>query len=133
MPPPFDGYLTFGFTRDLDATARFYEGILGLPLALDQGSCRIWKACAGGYIGFCDREQPEREGVILTLLSDDVEGWQTRLEAHGVAIEKPAQENATYGIVHLFCRDPNGYLVEIQRFLDPAWDGSAAASPPTTP
>jgi hypothetical protein len=24
-------------------------------------------------------------------------------------------------IYHCFLRDPNGYLIEIQRFLDPAW------------
>ena len=29
--------------------------------------------------------------------------------------------NATYNIYHFFMRDPDGYLVEIQRFLDPNW------------
>ena len=119
---PFDAWITFGYTRDLEATARFYEGVLGLPLAVDQGSCRIWKVRDGAYVGFCDRPQPERGGVMLTLVTDDVDGWQQRLEEAGVPIDKPAQVNAEYGLYHLFCRDPNGYVVEIQRFEDPRWD-----------
>ena len=118
----FDSWITFCYTRDLEATTHFYEEILGLPLALDQGGCRIWKVGDGAYVGFCDREIPERDGVMLTLVTDDVDEWQRRLEAAGVVIDKPAQPNAEYGIYHLFCRDPNGYVVEIQRFDDPGWD-----------
>ncbi len=54
--------ITFLDTRDLARTADFYERILGLRLARDQGSCRIY---------------------------------------------------------HALVRDPNGYLVEIQRFWEP--------------
>jgi catechol 2,3-dioxygenase-like lactoylglutathione lyase family enzyme len=36
----FDAQVTFCFTGDLDRTAEFYEQVLGLPLALDQGRCR---------------------------------------------------------------------------------------------
>ena len=36
-------------------------------------------------------------------------------------MEKPPTYNPTYHIYHLFVRDPDGYLVEIQTFLDPAW------------
>ena len=28
---------------------------------------------------------------------------------------------ATIDIYHFFLRDPDGYLIEVQRFLDPAW------------
>ena len=77
---PFDAWITFGYTQDLEATARFYEGVLGLPLAVDLGSCRFWKVRDGAYVGFCDRPQPERGGVMLTLVTDDVDGWQQRLE-----------------------------------------------------
>lgn len=122
---PFDASITFGSTTDLEATTRFYGEVLGLPLALDQGGCRIWKVRRGAYLGFCAREVAACEGLVLTLVADDVDGWERRLRAHGVRIEKPAQANPTYAIYHLFARDPSGYLVEIQRFDDPAWDRTA--------
>jgi len=44
--PPIDQQITFLYTRDLATTAQFYEEILGLRLALDQGDCRIYRAIA---------------------------------------------------------------------------------------
>ncbi|MBN1423847.1 VOC family protein [Candidatus Fermentibacteria bacterium] len=121
---PFDSFITFGATTDLAATSAFYGEVLGLPLVLDQGRCRIWRAARAGYVGFCLRDSVSTQGVILTLVSDDVDGWHRRLVDHGVPIEKAPALNPEYGIYHLFCRDPNGYLVEIQRFEDPNWRGS---------
>jgi catechol 2,3-dioxygenase-like lactoylglutathione lyase family enzyme len=119
---PFDALVTFCFTPDLDATDRFYAGVLGLPLTLDQGSCRIYGVAPSAHLGFCSREHTARpDGIILTLVSDEVDAWAARLLAAGLALEKPPQRYARYDIYHLFVRDPNGYLVEIQRFDDPRW------------
>jgi len=63
--------------------------------------------------------------VILTLVSDDVDGWGEYLQKEGVAIEKHPQLNPAFNIYHLFVRDPDQRLVEIQRFLDPAWPAPA--------
>ena len=38
---PIAQHITFLDTRDLARTADFYERILGLRLARDQGTCRI--------------------------------------------------------------------------------------------
>ncbi len=116
----FDQQITFLYTPDLEATARFYEDVLELPLARDQGACRIYHAAGGGFIGFCRHigDAPP-DGVILTLVTDDVDGWYARLQERGVDFEKAPTSNARYGIYHCFLRDPNGYLVEIQRFDDP--------------
>ena len=51
----FDQQITFLYTRDLAATARFYEDVLGLPLTVDQGDCRIYRVSRDGYVGFCQR------------------------------------------------------------------------------
>lgn len=121
-PTPFDQQVTFLYTDDLAATARFYEDILQLPLTLDQGSCRIYRTSRDAFIGLCERAAPAApDGVIITLVSGQVDAWHERLLAYGVPIEKPPTLNAAYNIYHLFIRDPNGYLVEIQTFLDPAW------------
>ena len=118
----FDAQITFCYTLDLETTARFYEETLGLPLTLDQGGCRIYRTAGDAYLGFCGRAGARRpEGVILTLVTDDVDGWYARLHEAGVPFERPPAANAEYGIYHCFFRDPNGYLLEIQRFDDPDW------------
>lgn len=118
--PPFDQQITFLYTGDLAATAHFYEQTLGLPLALDQGDCRIYQISRDGLLGFCRRAggaQPA--GVIVTLITDDVDGWYARLAQRGVAFDNPPALNPRYNIYHCFLRDPNGYLLEIQRFEQP--------------
>lgn len=117
-----DAQITFLYTRDLDATAAFYEETMGFPLVLDQGGCRIYETAPHAYIGFCEREPPPaRDGVIFTLVTDEVDRWHARLRDAGAPIEKTPAVNETYGIYHCFARDPNGYLIEVQRFLDPDW------------
>lgn len=130
MPAPaIDDQITFLDTRDLAASAAFYEGVLQLPLALDQGSCRIYRVAARAWLGLCRRDDapagPDDAGtrhVIVTFVVDDVDGWYTRLTALGVLFERPPALNTTYGIYHAFLRDPSGYRIEIQRFEDPRWD-----------
>ena len=120
--PPFAQQVTFLYTDDLAKTVRFYEDALQLPLVLDQGTCRIYRVSNDGFLGFCARATPAQpDGVIVTLVSDRVDEWHARLVALGVEIEKPPTLNEDYNIYHIFVRDPNGYLVEIQTFLDPSW------------
>ena len=121
--PAIDQQVTFLYTRDLAATARFYEDVLGLMLALDQGDCRIYRVSHAAYLGFCQRESAPEEavGLILTLVTSEVDTWHRYLSDRGVVFEKPPSLNPQYDIYHCFLRDPNGYLIEIQRFNDPAW------------
>ncbi len=118
----FDAQITFCYTVDFESTTHFYEELLGLPLALDQGKCRIYRVSDGAFIGVCQSEEPpDTAGIILTLVSDDVDGWFGQLEGRGVQFEKPPSLNPSFNIYHCFLRDPNGYLIEIQRFEDPDW------------
>ena len=119
----WDGMVTFCYTAAFEATVHFYEGLLGLSLALDQGACRIYRVREGAFIGVCRRaEKPDSAGIILTLVSDDVDGWYARLVERGVQFEKAPAFNPKFNIYHCFLRDPNDYLIEIQRFDDPAWN-----------
>ena len=119
--PPIDQQITFLYTRDLAVTARFYEDVMGLPLALDQGDCRIYRVGDAAYVGFCQRAEAPAQpsGVILTIVTPEVDEWYRHLSDRGVAFEKPPALNPKYGIYHCFLRDPSGYLIEIQRFTDP--------------
>jgi mutator protein MutT len=129
VPSPFAQLVTFLPTRSLAATHAFYADTLGLPLALDQGACRIYQVAPDGYIGFCESATaPERPGdtVTVTLVTDEVDAWAARLRSRGVVFEKEPQANPRFSIYHCFLRDPSGYLVEIQRFEDPRWPRPAS-------
>lgn len=120
----FDQQVTFIYTDDLERSAAFYGDILALPLVLDQGVCRIYQVSPGAFIGVCQchAERPvSPDGIIVTLVTEYVDGWYRRLRDRGVAFDKKPAENAEYNIYHCFFRDPDGYQIEIQQFRDPAW------------
>ena len=120
-----DSQIVFLATSNLSSTSDFYEMTLGLPLALDQGKCRIYRVAGNGYIGFCEqKEQHSVKGVIITVVTKEVDEYCDLLRERGVVFEKEPVFNADYNIYHCFLRDPNGYQVEIQRFEDPRWEGS---------
>ncbi|MCB0046026.1 MAG: VOC family protein [Caldilineaceae bacterium] len=120
--PPIEQQVTFFYTPDLAAAAHFYETVLELPLVLDQGSCRIYRVSGDAFLGFCERTDAGKpEGVIFTLVTHEVDAWYEHLLGHGVRVEKPPAYNPAYNIYQFFARDPSGYLLEIQTFLDPAW------------
>ena len=121
--------ITFLRTQDLQRSARFYEEQLGLTLALDQGSCRIYKVQGAAFIGLCSSDGPPKtESVIFTLVTPDVDGWHQRLHEAGVPVDGPPRYNEKYQITQFFACDPDGYQIEIQRFEDPRWPSAAPIS-----
>lgn len=115
----FSQQITFLYTPDLASSAYFYEQILGFSLWLDQGLCRIYQVTASSYLGICQRDDlPQTQTLIFCLVTDEVDAWYQKLTERGVRFEKTPQVNPSYNIYHCFFRDPNGYLFEIQRFLD---------------
>jgi len=122
----FEAMVTFVYVRDLARSREFYEGLLRIPLALDQGACHIYRVAQSGFLGVCqcaDRAGTATKGVILTLVSPNVDAWYASLLETGVEFETSPVYNPTYKIYHCFFRDPDGHLIEIQRFEDPAWVG----------
>ena len=122
--PAISQQITFIYGRDLEVSARFYRDTLGLELVLDQGSCQIFRAAGRGMLGICARQgkKPQTASVILTLVTAEVDAWYQYLEEEGVRLPEPPVHNPDYQIEHFIFRDPDGYLVEIQRFLDPCWE-----------
>ncbi len=121
MLPP-EALITFLPVRDLNATHQFYGEILGLSLTLDQGTCRIYRIASSAFVAFCLREVIEAaDGVIVTLVTSDVDGWYNRLVENGIKTDDPPRHNPKYNIYHFFTRDPDGWTVEVQRFEDPHW------------
>ena len=118
---PIAQQITFLDTRDLGRTADFYERILGLRLARDQGRCRVYHVSGNAYLGFCESTETAAPatGLTFTLVTDDVDEWCQHLVREGVEIVKAPADNPPYRIYNAFVRDPNGYLIEIQRFWEP--------------
>jgi catechol 2,3-dioxygenase-like lactoylglutathione lyase family enzyme len=121
---PVSSQITFVYVKDLEASRNFYEDILGLELVVDQGACRIVRLAEEAYLGYCSIEGRKRggEGVLLTLVTDDVDGWYQYLSGNNVNVLDSPKENQSYGIYHFFFQDPDNYMWEIQRFIDRNWN-----------
>jgi catechol 2,3-dioxygenase-like lactoylglutathione lyase family enzyme len=115
------GQVIFLPTDDLETTHAFYADTLALSLVRDQGLCRIYQSSPAAYVGFCQRGYtiPSDFRVVITILIDDVDGVYEYLRAKGVETESHPRLSETFNVYQFFLRDPNGYLVEIQRFEEP--------------
>lgn len=131
-PSRFTQSVTFLYAADVAASRRFYEGALGLvPVHVQAGGMiAIYDASHGGrgFLGVCPARGPREVanprtpgGVVFTFVTPDVEDWHARLVAAGADVLGPPETSAEYGITGFFFRDPDGYLLEIQRFETPAW------------
>lgn len=117
-----DYSITFFYYQDIHAVVPFYENVLGFELVLDQGLARIYRIAKNSYFGIVDGNRghlkhQEKSAVLLTIVSQDVEGWHRRLKDAGVA----GQSDMLRGTFceHFFFEDPAGYAIEIQRFHNP--------------
>lgn len=123
----YDQQITFLYVSDLERSAQFYEQTVGLDLVLVQpAGCRIYRTSGSSYLGLC-RNRPDRQppgdGLVLCLVTEDVDGRYARISGTGAACDGAPRLNETYGIYHFYFRDPDGHLLEVQRFEDPAWAG----------
>ncbi|MFX1536926.1 MAG: VOC family protein [Promethearchaeota archaeon] len=122
MPATFLYPIIFLPTADLSQTRHFYENILKLPLALDQGACLIFRVGKYGYWGFCKQSEEgilNPEKVCLTLVVEtrtEVDEWHNYLAKENVNVKRPPQYTAAYKIYNGFYLDPLGYTIEIQAF-----------------
>ncbi len=72
--------ITFFYYRDLSGAMRFYEDVLGLPLAIDQGWCKIYQICPGAHVGLVDEAKgmnkwAKKKPVQLCIRVADVDAW----------------------------------------------------------
>lgn len=117
-----DALITFIYVDDLARSDVFYRATLGLQLVTVQPVCRIYRVAASGFLGVCVHDRPPTpDGIIITLVRDDVEAFCRDLAGRGVAFEQDPTHSERFGITHAFLRDPDGHLIEIQRFDDPTW------------
>jgi len=82
--------ITFQYYRDLPTAMRFYEDVLGLTLAIDQGWSKIYRIDGQAHVGLVDeirgmQKWQEKKTVQLCLRVPDVDAWYAWAEANKVA------------------------------------------------
>ena len=117
-PDPAELSITFLYYRDLPGAMRFYEDVLGLTLAIDQGWSKIYRIAGAAHVGLVDETRgmhraAETKPVQLCLRVPDVEAWHRFVAAQGIAVGA-LRENPALGIRAFTCHDPEGYQIEVQ-------------------
>ncbi len=112
------------YYHDLEAAMRFWAEGLRFPVVVDQGWAKILRLGEGSYLGLVDGQRgyhrpQEKSAVLITIVTDDLTGWWERAGQAGAQGLTPIQINSELQIERFFCRDPGGYTLEFQRFLNP--------------
>lgn len=116
----FKEFITFLGTKNLKKTSNFYQYFLGLTIYKDQKVCIIFSINNQSKIGFCEHIPVihEKKSPIITFVTDDVDKYYSNLIQKGLEIPERPKLNKNFDIYHFFFRDPNGYTIEIQKFLN---------------
>lgn len=123
----FEYSIVFLPCNNLEMIRTFYNGILGLPIALDQSKCLIFStgvSKSNGYWGFCSGLKPELhdpENVCLTLVVStrkEVNQWYKKLSKFNITCKKIPSYRPEFHIYNAFFQDPMNYTLEIQAFDD---------------
>ena len=116
--------ITFFYYRDLPTAMVFYEDVLGLPLVIDQGFCKIYRIAGAAHVGLVDETKgmnkwTEVKPVQLCIRVPDVDAWYAYAEAQGVDGLSKLFVNDAIGIRAFVFDDPEGYQIEIQTATRP--------------
>ena len=133
LEPSISGSIVFLYSSHFEASRQFYEHHLCLPVRSDKGAVVFYslpgiashlgvvkQGLSAADIPPCSAAQAGRDTVMLCLLSDDISGWHAKLLEHGYAFDQEPQRTERFGIFNALLRDPDGYLIELQQFLDDA-------------
>lgn len=114
--------ITFLYYVDLPAAMRFYEDVIGLELAIDQGWSKIYRVTEDGYLGLVDEARGSHRAhpikpVQICIRVADVDAWYAYIETQGVAALRPPRSSEALQIRAFVFNDPEGYQIEIQSAL----------------
>jgi predicted enzyme related to lactoylglutathione lyase len=116
--------ITFLYYRDLPGAMRFYEDVLGLTLAIDQGWSKIYRIADGAHVGLVDETRGSHRAadvkpVQLCLRVPDVDAWHRHCASHEVDGLTEPRESEALGIRAFVMNDPEGYQIEVQTATRP--------------
>ncbi len=119
---PTDGFvlaITFQYYRDLPAAMKFYEDVLGLSVAIDQGWSKIYNIDGQAHVGLVDEARGMQNWAAaktsqLCLRVPDVDAWHAWAASCDVQGLTDPHDNAELGIRAFVMNDPEGYQIEVQ-------------------
>ncbi len=110
-------------SRDLNATRAFFSGVLGLPEIERPGFQfrGIWYALGDRQLHIIENPGEGAEAASRLSRSDhvalevsDVNAVRAALEKHGIAYQEGG--NRSLGMEQIFCRDPDGHVLEFVKY-----------------
>ena len=117
----FDRMYTFIYHRDLERADRFYGGLLGLERVPESDWVVNYRVMPGMMIGVVQdgrgflRATEDKPVILCMGVTDDGDIWEVYNRLRDAGVEMLTSEvelRKTEGRV-FFCRDPEGYVVEI--------------------
>ncbi len=106
--------------RNLKETVDFYTSLAGITLSQEMNRCTILDS-GYGYLGFCEYEdgRPMASGVCVSLNTQSMEEvdeyYREIMRKKPEWIVHPPKHHDCFPVYSFFMKDPNGYLVEIQK------------------
>jgi len=118
----FHAQITLLYFRNVEKAYHFYEEVLCLTLRIDQGYGRIYQVSGNALLGVMDEKRGflqsgSGKSVMISLITDEVDEWYERLQEKGVKLLSKPLTKEEIGIRSFLFEDPEGYILEIQKFL----------------
>lgn len=127
--------MTVFYYDRLPPAVAFYEQAIGFEKVLDLGWVAIFRIEGRSFLTLVDAvggsQRPisgDNKGAIVSIETDDLDGWRRRLRAAGVAgVDAPLIRGCDGRSVEFHLRDPGGYVMEIFEWCDPppGWSSPA--------
>ena len=111
------GQVVFLYYADLEEAAHFYESIMGFRQTYSLDWVKIYETNQGASIGIVDEKkgflkEAKDKPVMLSWVTDDVDGWYQYLKEKGVEIKTEPNDTPETGIRAFIFSDPGGYTLE---------------------
>lgn len=123
--PGISGVVTIFYYADLPAASRWYTDVLGLEPVLHLDGVELFRIVGDAHLALVAEgkgSQPVIAGrdksALLSIQTDDLEGWHARLFALGAeGTGEGAQVGADGTTIEFKVYDPGGYTVEFFEWL----------------
>ncbi len=115
----------FLYYTDVEAATDFYTRTLGLAVAADYGFAKILRVAPSSFITLVDEEMgmhsaSDPKTVAIALLTDQLDEWWNYIKDRDIETRfpyNPQEGRPHHGFVAI---DPEGYLLEFERFNEHA-------------